>query len=112
GPRPRSGQAVPPARQLPGREGPTTATACDRLAANLNRQGKYQEAEEGFRKALALRLKVLGEEHPQTAASMDNVASNLAAQGKLAEAEAGYRKALALRQKLLGEEPPEPRARD
>ena len=37
------------------------------VAYNLNNQGKYAEAEPLFRKALAIRLKVLGEDHPATA---------------------------------------------
>jgi tetratricopeptide (TPR) repeat protein len=62
---------------------------------NQNRQGKYKEAEEGYRKALAIYRKVLGEEHPDTATSYNNLAANQDDQGKHREAEEGYRKALA-----------------
>jgi hypothetical protein len=40
-------------------------------------RGRYMEAEEGFRKVLAIRRKILGEEHPHTAQSYNNVAANL-----------------------------------
>jgi tetratricopeptide (TPR) repeat protein len=76
------------------------------VAANLNTQGKYAEAAEGYRKALDIFRKVLGEEHPDTANSYHNLAKNLNAQGKYAEAAEGFRKALAIYRKVLGEEHP------
>ena len=56
------------------------------MALCLHSQGKYAEALSLFRKALALRQKVLGEQHPHTAASYNNLASCLNSQGKHAEA--------------------------
>ena len=44
------------------------------MAGNLARQGKYAEAEPLYRKALAIRQKVLGENHPHTANSYNNLA--------------------------------------
>jgi tetratricopeptide (TPR) repeat protein len=86
---------------------PFTAIGYNNLALTLNSQGKYQEAEEGHRKALAIQRKVLGEEHANTATSYNNVAVNLDAQGKYREAEEGYRKVLTIRRKVLGEEHPD-----
>jgi hypothetical protein len=43
------------------------------LGFNLQHQGKYHEAEEAFRQALAARRKVLGEEHAQTAESCNGL---------------------------------------
>src|SRR5262249_28036938 len=68
-------------------EHPDTAISYNNLAANLNAQGKYKEAEDGYRKALAINRKVLGEEHPDTARSYHNLAANLNDQGKYEEAE-------------------------
>ena len=52
------------------------------MAANLNSQGKYAEAEPLYRKALEIWQRVLGEDHPNTATSYNNVGFNLNAQGK------------------------------
>ncbi len=71
------------------RSTPTPPTSYNNLAGNQNAQGKYAEAEEGYRKALAIRRKVLGEEHPDTAPSYNNLAYNQNTQGKYAEAEEG-----------------------
>jgi tetratricopeptide (TPR) repeat protein len=70
-----------------GEEHPHTALSYNNLAANQYAQGKYKEAEEGLRKALAIKRKVLGEEHPHTALSYNNLAANQDAQGKYKEAE-------------------------
>ena len=47
------------------------------LALVLSRQGKYGEAEEMHRQALALKETVLGKEHPDTLRSTNNLASVL-----------------------------------
>jgi CHAT domain-containing protein len=57
------------------------------IASNLNAQGKYREAEDGYLKSLAIFRKVLGEEHPDTATSYNHVANTLHAQGKYKAAE-------------------------
>ncbi|MHB1423289.1 MAG: tetratricopeptide repeat protein [Gemmataceae bacterium] len=94
-------------RKLLGEEHPDTASSYNSLALNLNAQGKYWEAEKGFRNALDVREKILGEEHPDTARSHNSLALNLNAQGKYWEAEDGFRKALAIFRKVLGEEHPD-----
>ena len=71
--------------------------------SNLDAQGRYQEAEPLFRKALEIRRAALGEAHADTAASYNNVAFNLNAQGRYAEAEPLYRKGLEIRRAALGE---------
>src|SRR5262249_16931139 len=70
-----------------------TAQSYNNLAANLNDQGKYAQAEEGLRKALAIYRTMLGEAHPITVRGYSNVGHNQNAQGRYAEAEALYRKA-------------------
>jgi hypothetical protein len=52
-----------------GEEHPGTATSYTNVAYVLEDQGRYAEAGEGHRKALAINRKVLGEEHPDTATS-------------------------------------------
>src|SRR5262249_50332310 len=65
---------------------PHTAQSYGNLAANLNAQGKYAQAEPLHRKALAIRLKALGEGHPETALSYNNLAAPLHRQEKYAQA--------------------------
>ena len=67
------------------------------MAYNLDAQGRHQEAEPLYRKALEIRRAALGEAHASTAGSYNNVASNLNAQGrykKEEEAEPLFLKAL------------------
>jgi tetratricopeptide (TPR) repeat protein len=91
-------------RKILGEEHLDTATAYYNLGGNQKAQGKYAEAEQGYRKALAIYRKLLSEEHPATATAYSGLASNQNARGKYTEAEPGYRKALDLYRKLLGEE--------
>ena len=56
------------------------------LAALLDSQGKYDEAEPIYRQTLALSEKVLGKEHPNTLSSMNNLAVLLKNQGRYDEA--------------------------
>jgi hypothetical protein len=59
-----------------GEEHHHTATCYGNLALNQHAQGKYAQAEEGDKKALAIDRKVLGEEHPDTATCYNNLALN------------------------------------
>jgi tetratricopeptide (TPR) repeat protein len=56
------------------------------LANGLRAEGKYPEAEELYRQALAARQRILGKDHPDTLMSMKNLADLLEAQGKKEEA--------------------------
>ena len=90
-----------------GVEHPNTLTSMNNLALVLNRQGKYEEAEEIHRQTLALRETVLGKEHPNTLGSMNNLALVLNRQGKYEEAEEIHRQTLALKETVLGKEHPD-----
>jgi len=57
-------------RKLLVEEHRNTAVVYGNLAKSQQAQGKYVEAETGFRKALELSRKLLGEEHLDTAAAM------------------------------------------
>ena len=56
-------------------------------------EGKYEEAEPLFQRALTIREKVLGPEHPHTAQSLNNLAILYYKQGKNVEAEPLFQQA-------------------
>ena len=56
-----------------GPDHPSTAASYNNVAYNLNAQGRYEEAEPLFRKALDISERVLGEEHPQTKVVRSNL---------------------------------------
>ena len=88
-------------------EHPKTATSLNNLGLILDYQGRYRNAEELHRRALAIREKALGPEHPDTAGSYNNLAEVLRAQARYGEAEALHRHALTIREKMLGPEHPD-----
>jgi tetratricopeptide (TPR) repeat protein len=103
---PLRGEVLETYHKILGDEHPYTARARNNLAVNQTSQGRFAEAEQGYRKALDVCPKALGEVHPQTAMTYSNLARNLAEQRRYAEAEPSYRKALDLYRRLLGEEHP------
>jgi len=56
------------------------------LAVLYARLDRLLEAEQLYKRALAIRRIVVGENHPDTAQAIKNLASNLQDQGKLGEA--------------------------
>jgi len=78
----------------------------NQLASFFKTVGYYQAAEPLFRRALAIREKVLGAQHP-TAESLNNLAGLLRNKGDDDSAEPLYRRALAIREKVLGAEHPD-----
>jgi hypothetical protein len=66
-------------------EHPCTATVTEILAAGLQAQGRYGEAEALFRRALAIRERVMGPEHANTASSLNNLAGLLSEQAQFQE---------------------------
>jgi tetratricopeptide (TPR) repeat protein len=77
-----------------GKEHPSTLTGVSNLAAVLQHQKKYKEAERMNRQTLEGRERVLGKEHPDTLISVSNLAPVLQDQGKYEDAEQMYRRAL------------------
>ena len=57
-----------------GPDHPSTALSLNNLAALYDNQGKYDEAESLYQRALAIREKVLGSDHPDTAETRNNLA--------------------------------------
>src|SRR5437762_585064 len=70
------------------------------LAVVLSDQGRYEQAEEMHRQALALKERVLGKEHPDTLTSMSNLAGVLSGQGKYEQAVELDRQVLLLRERV------------
>ncbi|HWB77607.1 MAG TPA: serine/threonine-protein kinase [Nannocystaceae bacterium] len=85
----------------------TMAAFHNSLGNVLEVQGKPALAEQEFRTALALRIKVIGEDHPDVARCRNNLANALMSQGAYAAAEAESRQALAVQERLLGPEHPD-----
>lgn len=69
-----------------GKEHPDILSSMNKLAGVLSDQGKYGEAEEMFRQALAVMERVLGKEHPSTLTNTNNLTGVLSDQGKYEEA--------------------------
>ncbi len=90
-----------------GEQDPRLAISLNNLAALYDTRGKYVRAELLYRRALAIREKVLGPEHLDVATSLNNLAALYLGQGKYAEAEPLYQRALAIKEKTLGPEDPE-----
>ena len=74
------------------------------VARTLNLQGRFDEAEPLYKKALEICQCVLIEYHEYTATCYVNLASNLNAQGRYEEAEPLYEKGLEIRERVLGGE--------
>ena len=66
-------------RKTLGCRHPDTLTSMNNLTNVLDRQGKYEEAEQMHRKTLALMETLLGLEHPKTCQSRRNLAKCLKA---------------------------------
>jgi tetratricopeptide (TPR) repeat protein len=84
-----------------------TANSLNELASLLHDKGDYDGAEPLYRRALAIREKVLGVQHPSTATSLNNLAALLYYKGDYDGAEPLYRRALAIREKVLGAQHPD-----
>jgi tetratricopeptide (TPR) repeat protein len=76
-----------------GAEHPEVAIGLGNLAALYRDQGRYEQAEPPYQRALAIREKVLGAEHPDVATSLSNLAELLHAPNRRSEV---MRRALAI----------------
>ena len=82
------------------------AGSLNRVGTALQKRGQYGKAEPLFKRALALRKRLLGNEHPDVATSLNNLALLYNNQGRYGEAEPLHQDALAMRKRLLGNEHP------
>ncbi|CAN0388434.1 unnamed protein product, partial [Ascophyllum nodosum] len=76
-------------------------------AAFLANQGKYDDAEPLYKRALTIKEEVLGPRHPDVASRLNNLASLLKSQGKYDDAEPLYKRALTIREEVLGPRHPD-----
>jgi tetratricopeptide (TPR) repeat protein len=90
--------------ELPHWTGPYELESVNNLAAVLNSQGKYEEAEAMHRQTLARMEKVLGHEHLHTLTSIHCLAHLLTHRRRYNEALALYEKACAGYQAVLGKD--------
>jgi tetratricopeptide (TPR) repeat protein len=85
------------------------AVNLNNLAACCQAQGRLDEAEPLYRRALAIKEKLLGNDHPDTALTLHNLAVLCADLGRPGEAESLYCRALTTFTAVLG--PDHPHAR-
>jgi tetratricopeptide (TPR) repeat protein len=79
------------------------AQSLNTLACLLDAQGRLDEAEPLYKRALEIEEKVRGPVHPSIAALLDNLATLHHAQDHFPQAEAYYRRALAMREAIKNE---------
>jgi len=91
-----------------GLEFPEAARLLNQAGFYLKERARYAEAEPLYRRALAIREKVLGPEHPDAAMSLNNLAGLYRIQGQYAQAESLYTRALAIAEKTWGLDHPSP----
>ncbi|CAM9940130.1 unnamed protein product [Ectocarpus fasciculatus] len=83
------------------------ASARNNLGFTLERQGKNDEAEALYRRAITIDEKLYGSNHPEIATDLNNLACFLKSQGKHDEAEPLFERSQAIREKALGGEHPD-----
>jgi tetratricopeptide (TPR) repeat protein len=89
-------EAVALAEATWGPNHPFTAALLAKLAATLDDQGRYAEAEPLYRRALAIRQARLNHDDRGLTNTLESLAVNLTLQERAAEAEPYYREALAI----------------
>src|SRR5205807_706181 len=86
---------------------PSTAATLNNLARVYQMQGRYQEAEPLYHRALSIREQMLSPEHPHVARTLHELGLLYKLQGQDTEAEPLFQRALAIREQCLGAEHPE-----
>jgi tetratricopeptide (TPR) repeat protein/CHAT domain-containing protein len=81
--------------------------ALNNLAMVHNAQGNYAQAEDLYKRALAIREKTLGTNHPEVAKVLHNLAYVYESQGKYLDAESFNKRALAIEEKIVGANHPQ-----
>ena len=93
--------------RLFGPNDPSTVADIAALAALLEGQGKYKEAEQLYIRVLADFEQMKGLESYDVAVNLNNLAALYFAEGKLNKAESGYLQTLKIKEKLLGQDHPD-----
>jgi tetratricopeptide (TPR) repeat protein len=89
-----------------GADHPTTASSLNNLAALYYDQGKYEQAEPLYKRALAIDEKAYEPDHPDVATDLNNLANLYYNQGRYEQAEPLYQRALAICERALGPDHP------
>jgi tetratricopeptide (TPR) repeat protein len=98
--------AANPKETMGGDRSIEVAITLNNLAAAYQRKGELLEAERTFRRALAIKEKILGRDHPAIAPTLNNLAVVRRQRGDYSEAETIYRRCFALLQGLVGRNHP------
>lgn len=85
-----------------GPEDPRLALSLNNLALVYHAQGRYDEAEPMYQRAITITERALGPDHPNLAASLGNLAELYRTQKKYVEAEPLYREAVFIWEQALG----------
>jgi hypothetical protein len=91
-------------RRVLGAEHPRTLTTLHELVWITAMQGRWEEAETGYRELLALRLRILGEDHADTILTRHELAWVTARRGRIPEAESSYSDVLSHSRQILGKD--------
>lgn len=95
------------AQTSPGAAGPDDARKLSAQAVALYKEGKYEEAIELQKHALAMWEKELGPDHELIATGSTNLGEMYMALNRYGEAVGSYQRALKIKEKLLGPEHPD-----
>lgn len=91
------------AEKLYGPRHPYVATTISNIAEIYRLQGRYQESEALFNRALSIYEEYLGDDHPHVATCLNNLALIDYSQKKYVSAESQFKRALIIYKKALGE---------
>jgi tetratricopeptide (TPR) repeat protein len=81
-------------------------SSLNNLANLYAEQGKFEQAEPLYQRALAIDEKVYGQDHPEVATDLRSLAILYEDQGKFEQAEPLYQRALAIREQVFGSDHP------
>ena len=85
----------------------STATSLNNLATTLEKEGRKEEAEALYLRALKMTRSALGDAHPAMVTRYNNLAEFYRATGRLEAAEPMFKKAMAVAEASLGRDHPE-----
>ena len=78
------------------------ADSYDNIGSVYERQGKYEEALDQYRRSLEIKTRVFGQDHPDVAASYENIGLVFKEQGELEKAKVRFQQAWDIRRTKLG----------
>jgi len=90
-----------------GPEHPNFAASLEGLASIYEAQGRYIEAEDAYKRTLAINEKHFGQDHPQVATTLNYLVGLYLSQRRYVEAEPLLKKALEIGEKHFGSDHPE-----